>query len=356
MWVRPERWRAEVGFYSTVSGGELDTEELDAGYWYRNLRREVRVEAATRALLGSGHRYLVEVSPHPVLVLALEETVEETGGRAAVVGTLRRGEGGRERVLKGLGELYVQGLEVDWGRVHGGGRRVELPTYAFQRQRYWLEAAGGGAGEVGSAGLGAAELAEGEGEVLTGRLSLAGQGWLGEHRVQGRVLVPGTAYLELALHAGGRVGLERVEALTLEMPLEVPEVGWVQVQVVGGGADGEGRRRLGFHSRAEGEEGWSRNASGTLGPAVGGAGRELRDWPPAGARELELGGLYEGLAEAGLVYGPGFQGLVAAWERGEERYAEVRLPEERAGEAGGYGLHPALLDAALHALAVGADE
>jgi len=234
-----------------------------------------------RVRFGEGMRTLEEEGVRTYVELGVDGTLSGLGAgcvreEAEFVRAVEEGRSEAEAVVRALGRLHAMGQEVDWGRVHGGGRRVELPTYAFQRQRYWLEAAGGGAGEVGSAGLGAAEhpllgaaveLAEGEGEVLTGRLSLAGQGWLGEHRVQGRVLVPGTAYLELALHAGGRVGLERVEELTLERPLEVPEVGGVQVQVVVGGADGEGRRRVGFHSRPEGEAAWTRHATGLLGPA-----------------------------------------------------------------------------------------
>ncbi|WP_406403276.1 type I polyketide synthase [Streptomyces uncialis] len=131
-----------VPFFSTVTGGWLDTASLDASYWFRNLRETVRFGEATRALLGEGFRFFVEPSAHPVLAVAVGESVEAAGVEAAVLGTLRRGEGGLERLLLALGDAYAQGAPVDWEHLYAGtgARRVELPTYAFQRRRYWLTA------------------------------------------------------------------------------------------------------------------------------------------------------------------------------------------------------------------------
>ncbi|MFD0493495.1 type I polyketide synthase [Streptomyces rhizosphaericus] len=135
---------SEVPFYSTVSGELVDTAGLDAEYWYRNLRQTVELEATTRALLGRGHGVFVEVSPHPVLTLPVQQTVEAAEARAVVVGTLRRDEGGLERFLTSAAELHVSGVGVDWRTVYEGrgARRVELPTYAFQHERYWLDGFG----------------------------------------------------------------------------------------------------------------------------------------------------------------------------------------------------------------------
>ncbi|MGI5255912.1 type I polyketide synthase [Streptomyces angustmyceticus] len=132
---------SEVPFFSTVTGEWLDTAEMDAGYWYANLRRTVRFAPAVESLTAAGHRAFVEVSPHPVLTVPLQETVEDAGADAVVTGTLRRDDGGLPRLFTSLGELYVNGVDVDWSPVFAGRRphRVELPTYAFQRQRYWLE-------------------------------------------------------------------------------------------------------------------------------------------------------------------------------------------------------------------------
>ncbi|HEY8986901.1 MAG TPA: type I polyketide synthase, partial [Streptomyces sp.] len=216
---------SEVAFYSTVSGERIDTAELDASYWLRNLRRTVEFEATTRALLEDGHRVFVEVSPHPVLAIGLQETFEDASeGGAVVVPSLRRDEGGMERFLLSLGQAHVQGVSVDWSGLFSGARPVDLPTYPFQRQRYWLDSATP-IGDVTTAGLASAghpllgasvALAAGEGLLLTGRVSLRSHPWLADHAVTGTVLLPGTAFVEMALRAGEEFGCDQVEELTLE--------------------------------------------------------------------------------------------------------------------------------------------
>ncbi|MFD7639739.1 type I polyketide synthase [Kitasatospora sp. NPDC059795] len=129
-----------VPFYSSVTGGLLDTKSLDAEYWYRNLRETVEFERATRSLLAAGHRFFVESSPHAVLGVAVGESVEAAGVGAVVLGTLRRGEGGPAQVLRAVGRAWECGLGVDFSGAFPGARRVDLPTYAFQRSRYWLTA------------------------------------------------------------------------------------------------------------------------------------------------------------------------------------------------------------------------
>ena len=356
----------EIPMHSTVTGEPIDTAELGPEYWYRNLRETVRLEPVLRSQLGQGRRAFVEIGPHPVLSFAVGETIEEAlpdPEQAKVLTTLRREEGGPDRFALSLAEAHAAGAEVQWEAFFAGSgaKRVPLPTYPFQRERYWLSSTAT-AGDVGAAGLSdaehpllgaAVELAvdEGEGLLLTGRISLQTHPWLADHAVAGAVLLPGTAFLELALKAAELSGAKQVEELTLQAPLILPESGAVQIQVSLGGPDEQGRREISIHSRpeAEGEE-WACHASGTLSSAAPESPEPFTAWPPEGAEPLEVEDLYDGLAGLGFEYGPAFQGLSAAWKRGEEVFAEVSLAPEQAQEAGRFGLHPALLDSALHGI------
>ncbi len=351
----------EIPFHSTVTGGVLDTAELDAGYWYRNLRETVRFEGAMRGLLTAGHRLVVEVSPHPVFALAVQQTAEaalEDPTEATVIGTLRREEGGSERFAFSLAQAHVAGAPVRWGDCLGGGvKTVSLPTYPFQRKRYWLDVPAG-AGDLGAVGLdtaghpllGASLAVAGEDgrRLFSGRLSRESHPWLGDHAVFGTALVPGTAFVELAHRAGVEVGAETIEELIQEQPLILPEDGGVQIQLSVTEPDEEGRCAVAIHSRPSDDSEWVRNASATLSvqPALP-AADELGAWPPRGAEQLDVARFYEDLAETGFDYGPAFQGLRAAWRRGEEIFAEVELQEQPGERAEGFAIHPALLDSAL---------
>ncbi|MFJ4781690.1 type I polyketide synthase, partial [Streptomyces sp. NPDC088762] len=260
--------------------------------------------------------------------------------------------------------LFVTGVPVDWTAYYegSGARRVDLPTYAFQRESYWLVPVADRA-DVNSAGLtsaghpllgAAVELADGEGLILTGRLSLQTHAWLADHAVAETVLLPGTAFVEMATEAGDRVGCGTLEELTLAAPLILPERGGVQVQLTVGAPDDSGRRVLTVHARPEGQDGdaeaWIQHASGVLAPTTARIPGDLVEWPPAGAVEVDVEGAYERLADQGYGYGPAFQGLRRAWRRDDEVYAEVELPDAQRTEAGAFTLHPALLDATLHAM------
>ncbi len=375
---------SEIPFLSTVTGEPLDTARLDGEYWYRNLRETVQFERATRRLLADGQRAFVELSPHPVLTMSVQESAEEAledPDEVLAVGSLRRGEGGRRRFLRSLAEAWTRGVAVDWGALYEGSRarRVRLPTYAFQRERYWLAGppAAGDAGALGQSAAGhpllgaMVELADGERRLLTGRVCLQEQPWLADHAVLGNVLLPGTAFLELALCAGRLVGCPTVRELALESALVFREHDTVQLQLSLGEPDQSGARALELYSRPEpgagagsaqpSEESWTRHASGVLSAAADTAdaqpeqvaqrARLLADaqvWPPEGAQPVQIDGLYDALAELGFEYGPAFQGLRALWRRGQELFADIALSEQQAGAASGFGVHPALLDAALH--------
>nr|WP_230423479.1 type I polyketide synthase [Streptomyces radicis] len=350
---------SRVPFYSTVDAAPIDTTALDAAYWTRNLRSTVRFEETVEALIDDGFCSFVESSAHAVLAVGLTETIDAVGAEAVVVGSLRRNEGGAARFLTSAAEAFVHGVPVDWARLFPENvAQVELPTYPFQRRRYWL-APDSGAGDVSAAGLVAAEhpllgaavaMASADEVLFTGRLSLRTHPWLADHRVGDTVLLPGTAFVELAVRAGDEVGCGRVEEITLQTPLILPAQGSALLQMSVGAADDEGRRAVTVHSRpgdATGDEPWLPHATGVLAPDEPDAEPfDATAWPPQGAEAMDLDGLYDGLLDQGYGYGPVFRGLRAAWRSGDTVFAEVALPEGT--DAGGFALHPALLDAALH--------
>ncbi|MET8461394.1 type I polyketide synthase, partial [Streptomyces parvulus] len=364
-----------VPFYSTVTGEWVEAEGvLDGDYWYRNLRGQVGFGPAVGELVRQGHGVFVEVSAHPVLVQPITEILDgtdTTADDAVVAGSLRREDGGLRRLLTSMAELFVRGVPVDWSGVLPEGAasgRVDLPTYAFDHQHYWLETAGSvtDAASLGQAAadhplLGAmVELPHSDGLVFTSRLSLKAQPWLADHRVGGVVLVPGTGLLELAVRAGDEAGCGVLEELVTEAPLVVPEHGGIRVQVAVDGPDETGSRTVEIYSRREDAPGdgaaWTRHATATLtiAPTAPQQGFDFTAWPPPGASVVEPAGLQAELAERGYEYGPAFQGVRAVWRRGDEVFAEVALPEEHREEAGRFGVHPALLEAVLNVPSVGA--
>uniref|UniRef100_UPI003898DC67 type I polyketide synthase n=1 Tax=Kitasatospora azatica TaxID=58347 RepID=UPI003898DC67 len=350
---------AQVAFHSTVTTMPMDTTTLDGAYWYRNLRQTVRFEETVRALIDQGHTTFIEISPHPVLTYGIEETSSDV----LITGTLRRNEGGQQRFLTSLATLHTHGHPTDLSGLLAGGTAVALPTYAFQHQRYWLDASS--AADVTSAGLSSAthpllgavvELPDSESFLFTGRLSLGTHPWLADHAVNGTVILPGTAYVELALHAGDHTGCDLLEELTLHAPLVLPTTGATRLQVAVSTPDDTGRRTITIHSQPYADTDpspWTQHATGVLSTGRPAEPVELSVWPPADAVAVDLTGRYDALDQAGYEYGPAFQGLRAAWRRGQEVFADVALPEGPQGEADQFGLHPALLDAALHALGLG---
>ncbi|MGW4690688.1 SDR family NAD(P)-dependent oxidoreductase, partial [Streptomyces sp. NPDC004244] len=353
-----------VPFYSTVTGGPVDGRELDADYWCRNLREPVRLDLAQAKLIEDGHGVFVEVSPSPVLVMPLTNGC--SGTSQLVVPSLQRGRGDLGELLGTLALLHVQGHEVDWDRAlgTGSGHLVHLPTYAFQRERYWIETAPPAA-DAQAMGFASADhpwlsavtaMANGEGHLLTGRLSTAQHPWLNDHAAFGTVLAPGTGLLELALVAARETGANRVGELTLSEPLILDDDAAVHLQVVVGAAELNGERPITVYGRPENEqENWTCHATGRLTddgePGDHGADEgfdELRAWPVAGAEPVPLDGFYERLDAQGVGYGPVFRGLTELWRKGDTAYGLVRLPDGVQGHD--YGVHPALLDAALHTL------
>nr|BBX77129.1 polyketide synthase [Mycobacterium florentinum] len=324
-------------------------------YWVEHVRGPVRFADGVRAAESLGARVFVEVGPGRGLTAAVEQSL--TTEQATSVVTLAKDRPEAESALFALGQLFTIGVPVDWPAAVGDGNRVDLPTYGFVRQRFWLPPGAVGSGNVTSVGLTRAthpllgavvERPDSGGVVLTGSLSVSGSPWLADHVVDGVVLFPGAGFVELALRAGDEVGCSVVDELTLLAPLVLPPGGAARVQVVVDAAGESGSRAVWVYSRGAAPDSvWVLHAQGALSAALSEPAADLSIWPPVGASVVEAGDVYEVLAARGYEYGPAFRGLRTLWRRGQEVFAEVS-----AGEGvtmGGFGIHPVVLDAALHA-------
>jgi acyl transferase domain-containing protein/NADPH:quinone reductase-like Zn-dependent oxidoreductase len=348
-----------VPVVSNLTGRPAAAGELtDPDYWVRHIREAVRFHDGLGALRGLGVTAFLELGPDAVLT-SLVEALAESGPddepvtATTAVAALRSGREETRTFTEALARLHVHGTAVDWRTAFDKQtvRTVDLPTYPFQRRRHWLDVPSGTA--TTAAGLDPAdhpllgasvELPDDAGTLYTGRIALRSHPWLADHTIAGRVILPGAAFADLALHASGG----RVEELTLEAPFELPADSAVRLQLALGAADETGRRPLTVHSRAERTDApWTRHASGFTADVQDTPGATPGVWPPAGAEPVDLTDVYDRLADDGYQYGPAFRLLTAAWRLGDEVYAEVGpAPETSAGHA----LHPALLDAALHAV------
>ncbi|WP_460369686.1 acyltransferase domain-containing protein, partial [Actinocorallia lasiicapitis] len=354
--------RAAIRLVSTLTGEAVSAEHLaSADHWVRHVREAVRFADGVRALEAAGVTRFLEIGPDGVLTAMAAQSVESE--KAVLVAASRKDRPEARSLLTAVAGLQVNGAPVAWEPFFAGraGHRVDLPTYAFERQTYWLPSGSGG-GDLTSVGLhapdhpllGAAVTMAASGElILTGRVTAGTHPWITDHAIDGTPVFPGAAFVELAVRAGDEIGLSRVDDLTLEAPLPLPERGGVVLQVLVGAPDPAGRRTVDIHSRGEDAPDlpWIRHATGTLAAVrhrSGGTG--LTAWPPPGADPADLTGLYERSAEDGLHHGPLFQVLRAAWRSGTEVFAEAALPDGTA--PGSFGLHPALLDAAVQAVAL----
>ncbi|OAP25819.1 Phenolphthiocerol synthesis polyketide synthase type I Pks15/1 [Amycolatopsis sp. M39] len=338
---------------STVSAdADLATPE----YWVHQVRATVRFHAGVQSLADEGVRTFVEIGPAAVLTAAAQNGFDDD--TLAFVPAQRKDRAEAHTVVTALATLHARGIPVDWAAFYAGARRVALPTYSFRRTRYWTPAATT-AGDVADHGQQAAghpvlsavvRVPDSDTLVLTGRLSTSTVPWLAGHVVLDTILLPGTAFLELAQRAADEAGCARIEELTLHAPLTLAERAGAAIQV-SVDAEDDGRRRIAVHSRPDGQDAWIRHAEGFAGTEAEPPSFDLAEWPPAGAVEVELADPYARLAELGYDYGTAFQGLRAMWRDGDDVYADVVLPD--AADAVGYGLHPALLDAAMHAQLLG---
>ncbi|WP_269749936.1 type I polyketide synthase [Polyangium fumosum] len=352
--------RAARRMYSTVTGEQIKGEDLGAGYWGKNLREPVQFAQAIRSAVRDGDRVFVEVGPHPVLSSNLEQCLVASGESGQVVGSLRRERDEQRTMLLSLGALYAGGYPVEWQRHYpGGGQCVLLPTYPWQRQRYWID---GGRGTRRAEASGHPLLGErlpvaGAGAVFDSSLGVQTTPYLSDHRIFEQAVVPGTAFLELAHAAAaarGGPGQHRVKEMVLQTPMVLPEAGERRVQVVlSDGPEGLGVAIYSQPGAALAGDPWTEHVTGRVQPCLEEAEPPAIDLAAARARCREKQAteqLYAKWREAGLAYGPAFQGIVDLWCGEGEAISRLVLPAEAGDDADAYGIHPALLDAALQTL------
>ncbi|MET9888508.1 SDR family NAD(P)-dependent oxidoreductase, partial [Streptomyces sp. NPDC006430] len=362
------RHEARIPVVSGVHGA-ISEDWGTPDYWTRHLREAVRFADTVQHLHTKGVTRFLELGPDAVLTALTQTTLD--GQDTVIEPAVRKNRPEARTLLTALARLHTTGTPIDWTAFYAGtgARRVDLPTYAFERRPYWLDApAAAPAGDVASLGQRAAEhpllsavvvSPEAGGVVLTGRLSVKTHAWLADHDVLGTVLLPGTGYVELAIRAGEEVGCDVIDELTIEalMPMR-EDGGGLAVQVTVDAADATGRRSLAVYSRpddASADVPWTRHASGVLAPGAQhpptpeSFGVGVGVWPPEGAEEVDISGVYDYLTGQGYGYGPMFRCLRGIWTRGKETFVEVSLPEDNLAVGNDYRIHPSILDGSLSA-------
>jgi len=359
---------AKIPIHSSVMDQLCNGAELDASYWVRNLRAPVLFSQAIAQLIGSGHSLFVELSPHPILLPAIDEGLRHCGRSGVGLPSLHREQPAQQVMLESLGGLYAWGYEVSWQRFHPtGGRCIPLPTYPWQKESYWIETAEPPAvvseprrPAPGHPLLGAAfSVALDSGARLWQReLDLASLPYLADHQVAGDAVLPGAAYLEMALAAAAEVfgtAACYVDHVAFERMLTLPASGARLVQAVVK-EDKPGHSSLQIFSQEPGGTGWIRHMVATLSRSASADQASVECHPP---REL-LGRCqtylpaeqhYQQMSERGLEYGASFRGVEYIWIGSDEVIGRVQMPDHAAPETSAYQLHPPLLDACLQVAA-----
>ncbi|MFF2662987.1 acyltransferase domain-containing protein, partial [Kitasatospora sp. NPDC058032] len=343
---------------SNVTGQIATAEELTSpAYWTRHIREAVRFTDTLTTLQTQGVTTHLEIGPDTTLTTLTRTTHPDT----TTIPTLNPTTPETHTLTTALTTLHTTGTNINWPTLLGHHpTHTTLPTYPFQHQSYWLHPTPT-TGDITTAGItpshhpiltATIELPEGI-RLFTGRLSQTTHAWLADHTVHDTVILPGTAFIDLALHAAQHTDTTTVDELTLQAPLVLPSDGATRLQLALTPADETGRRALTIHSRPDGDDNpdWTLHATGQLvaGPSAEARAADLTAWPPTGAKPVDLHDLYPRIHDLGYHYGPLFQGLQAAWQQGTTTYAEIALPDAPEAKPDGFAIHPALLDAALHA-------
>ncbi|MBI4852597.1 MAG: amino acid adenylation domain-containing protein [Acidobacteria bacterium] len=353
---------AQIKFISTVTTKEVNGNELDAQYWYKNLRQTVYFGQVVEQLFRTENYIMVEISSHPLLTVSMEEVRKQANGKGAVVSTLKREQPQLESFYTSLGALHCNGANIEWKKILHG-KFVDIPTYAFDRQRFWLERKRTEKTNVSVAGLQSlshpllsamTELADGEGHIFSGRLSIAEQPWLAQHLVFDTIIIPGAALVELVWAAAQQIGANTVSELIIISPLILNEKVTRQIQIKISPSDVQNQHNFALYSRnAENgiEGGWIKHANGLLNSNTNSSTTMARmlNWPPPDSKLMDLTNFYDRIKSSlDVEYGPLFQAVKEIWRKDNTIFTKLVLPAENAINAEYYGVHPVLLDAALH--------
>lgn len=357
---------ATIPLYSTVNGGRAHDLTLDAEYWAANLRRPVLFSNVVQDLLADGYDTFIELSPHPLLLGPIQQAAQHSQREALVLASLRHDEDERAVMFASLGALYTAGYEINFEQLHGdGGRFVQPPLYAWQTERYWLSpdesrARRSCAVEEASCLLpvrGLCSAADRGTQFWEFDLSSDDLPYLKDHCVQGTVVLPAAAYLEMAMSAaqglfpGRQVILEQIDFKKALMLSDLPQ----RVQFITS-QQAPGRATFEFYSleTAEDPDSWTLHAAGAIGLAqMEAAPLPIAIEPIRNRCDIALSQdfHYRILAQRGLQYGPCFQGVKQLWRGERIALADIALPEPANAKAGNYQVHPALLDSCFQALA-----
>ncbi|AGC45622.1 polyketide synthase [Myxococcus stipitatus DSM 14675] len=351
---------------STVTASACEGTGLDAAYWVRNLREPVLFSASVARLIEDGHAVFIELSPHPILLPAIERCLQHAKREGLLLASLRREEAERAVMLESLGALYRAEHPVDWARLFpAGGRVVPLPPYPWQRKRYWLDDAvlpvAAAPERLTSLKGRPVSVAQGlEGQVFELELGSTSLPWLGAHRLGGVAVLPASALVELVLSAVAEVSGSGPRTLTdveFERALVLPESKRRLVQVHLAPAS-EGPRRFHVHSRPVGastrESSWVLHARGEvrLTEDPRGATRvSIESVRAACVQHVRSSALYDALAQRNVQYESPLRTLGEVFRRSGEALGRITSGTELVQEGANYQLHPALLDAALQTLA-----
>ncbi len=364
-----------IPMISTVTGEAIAGESLNAEYWGRNVRATVRFAAALDKLLGEDYGAFVEISPHPIIVNAIAQSAQLRNKKAVVVSSLRRGQEERMTMLASLAKLYVHGFTMDWNALYPSGKVVKLPSYPWQRKRYWIEERttkieDRGSKIVDRKARSTIHNPQPTHPLLGARLqsplpifetqwSFALQPFLADHRIAGVGIVPAAVYLEMLLAAAHEIfgaGAHAVQNMTIHETLVLPEAEGVNVQVIFTAREADSYAFQIF-SAANGHEEmlrWNLQASGVITnkkPAEAVSAFSPKDFQQRCSKHVLSNEFYETVQAHGFQFGEKFQGLKQLWVDQEEALAEITLPEALHAEASRFHIHPAMLDACMQTLA-----